>query len=292
MRPPCRGNLGPGNREDPLPDAFLPMIDSERTRVDSRTDEARRVVICADDFGMNAGIDAGILDLGRRGVLQATSCLVEGPSFSLDAPALRESGLQTGLHLNFTEALGAEGLFLPLGKLIASAYLRRLDAGRLHSQIVRQLDRFEAVMGRAPDFVDGHQHVHQLPQIREALLDELSRRYPDRKPWLRYTAAAPQPAISMRLRFKAFVIEVLGSRRLARLARRNGFGLNRGFLGVYDFQGGEQGYAQLLRAWLAHAREGDLLMCHPAARAEADDGLGMQRVAEYRVLATRNHLQP
>lgn len=248
-------------------------------------DQPKRIVVCADDFGMNAEIDAGILSLAALGRLSATSCMAGAPMFRSDASALLASGLQAGLHLNFTEAMGASGLFLPLSSLILRTYARRLNPDAVRGQILGQLDEFEDVMGRAPDFVDGHQHVHQLPQIRDILLEELARRYAGKLPWLRYTGMRAQPGIPSRLRHKARVIEALGAKRFARLARGRGFVLNAGFLGVYDFQGGEPNYAALLQSWVSHAQTGDLLMCHPAIRINEADGLGAQRVAEYRVLA-------
>ena len=53
---------------------------------------------------------------------------------------------------------------------------------------------------------------------------------------------------------------------------------------MYDFQGGQQVYAALLQQWFKHARDGDVIMCHPAADAYPTDGLGPQRVAEFQVL--------
>lgn len=285
--------------------------------------ERKSIVICADDFGMNPGVDEAVLQLAAQGRLSATSCMSGAPRFRADAAALAASGLQTGLHLNFTEALGdARGLYLPLSRLIASAYLRRLDGARLRAQIARQLDDFEDAMGRAPDFVDGHQHVHQLPQLRSALLAELERRYaaaggaspivpPDTasphaerpytarshtgssytgrpytgRPWLRYTGMRRAGAGPAALMVKAGIIELLGAHRFARMARRLGYSLNGGFLGVYGFQGGEPAYRALLRHWLEHACDTDLLMCHPASRACEGDALGAQRAAEFRVLA-------
>lgn len=255
----------------------------------------KHIVICADDFGMDSGIDAGILRLAALKRLNATSCLVEGPSFRENAAALSESGLQLGLHLNFTEPMGATGLYLPVSSLIVRAYLRRLDGADVHHQIEHQLDVFETVLGRAPDFVDGHQHVHQLPQIRHALLDELTRRYSSRSsptasqttacPWLRHTKAGSQAGVPIHLRLKARIIQLLGSRALARLAGSGGFQTNAGLLGVYDFRGGVLNYQKLLKLWLEHAVDGDELMCHPSARAVDGDALGEQRVAEFNVLA-------
>lgn len=245
--------------------------------------EFKRVLVCADDFGLHAAVDDAVIELAGLGRLSAASCLVDGDSFAANAPRLRASGLQCGLHLNFTEKLGADGLFLPLGLLIRRAWLRRLRPGDVRRQVSRQLDRYETVMGRLPDYVDGHQHVHQFPQIRDALIDELDARYgaaPER-PWLRCTLAARQPGVPLGMRAKAGVIAGLGAGRLGRLARRHGYEQNRALLGVYGFQGGAQGYQALLRAWLAVVGEDDLIMCHPAVRAVPGDALGAQRVAEF-----------
>jgi predicted glycoside hydrolase/deacetylase ChbG (UPF0249 family) len=246
--------------------------------------DKKRIVLCADDFGMNPAVDEGILKLAERRRLSATSCLVEGPSFAPGVDALRQSGLQLGLHLNFTESLGQPGLYMPVSSLIRQAYLRRLDTGVLASQVQRQLDRYESLVGRPPDFVDGHQHVHQLPQIRSVLLAELSKRYSSSLPWLRYTQAGSLRGLPARLRAKAVIIEHLGSHAFARAARSKAFPLNRAFLGVYDFMGGQASYRRWMRLWLAGAREGDLIMCHPAAGDFPGDELGPQRVAEFEVL--------
>ncbi len=244
--------------------------------------------MCADDFGLHISVDEAIVELARLGRLSGAGCLVDGPSFAESAQSLRSSGLQCGLHLNFTEALGAEGVFMPLGQLVRACWARRLDPVHVRRQIVHQLDRYEAVLGCAPHYVDGHQHVHQFPQIREALIDELGRRYltAGSRPWLRSTLAGPQAGMPLNLRVKSAIIATLGASRHGRLARGQGFRLNRALLGVYDFTGGASGYARLLPAWLAAAREGDLIMCHPAMRAVPGDALGEQRRAEYDVWAS------
>lgn len=244
----------------------------------------KRVVLCADDFGMSEAIDTGIIRLATQGRLSAASCLSQGPTFARHAPALAETGIQAGLHLNFTEALGQPGLYLPLPVLIRRAYGRRLDGEVVRNQILYQLEAFESVLGRAPDFVDGHQHVHQLPQIRHVLLDVLARRFTGRsRPWLRSTRAVPQLPAGQRA--KAMIIQALGAATFNHSARRYGFHLNARFAGVYDFRGKEAAYRRLLPNWLRHMRDGDLLMCHPAAYADATDPLGRQRLAEFNVLA-------
>ncbi|MFA7670100.1 MAG: ChbG/HpnK family deacetylase [Burkholderiaceae bacterium] len=239
--------------------------------------------VCADDFGLHPAVDVAILGLAEQGRLSATSCLTDGPSFTDHAPQLLASGLQCGLHLNFTERLAADGLFLPLGKLIPACWMRRLDPAGVHDHIRRQFDRFEAVMGRLPDYVDGHQHVHQFPQIREALLRELDNRHVAGalRPWLRSTRAPRQPGVPAGMRIKAAIIALLGAGHYRKLAEARGYALNRGFLGVYGFEGGRKTYTALLRKWLAAAGDGDLIMCHPATGAVPGDTLGSQRLAEF-----------
>ncbi|RTZ40682.1 ChbG/HpnK family deacetylase [Candidimonas sp. SYP-B2681] len=233
---------------------------------------------------MNAAVDEGILELARLGRLNATSCLVDGSTFSGNAARLRASGLQLGLHLNFTESLGQPGLYLPVSRLILRTWTGRMDVSRCRDQIAHQLDRFEAVIGRPPDFVDGHQHIHQFPQIRGLLLEELKSRFAGSLPWLRYTGAGSMSGSGLRLRIKAWIIQVLGAHAFAKAARRQSFATNRAFLGVYDFSGGEPAYSGLLRNWLQQARDGDLIMCHPACQVVARDALGRQRQAEFDVL--------
>lgn len=238
-----------------------------------------QLCLCIDDFGLHAGINAAAFDLVAQGRVQALACQVGGPAWAAGAAELRRArGVDVGLHLDFTEhPLGEPAR--PLGRLIALSLLGRLDAAALRAETAAQLDCFEAGMGRAPDFVDGHQHVHQLPQVREALLAELQRRGPAR-PWLRSTRR-PQ---ALRGRFKPWFIELLGAAELARQARRAGFPQNRALLGIYDFTPGR--FATLLPQWLAMAGDGDLLMCHPSRPVAAPaDPILAARLAEFEVLA-------
>lgn len=233
---------------------------------------------------MNPAVNAGILSLAGRDRLSATSLLVDAPAAGRDLPALLASGLQLGLHLNLTESFGQPGLCLPLGRLIRMAWLGRLPEDAVRTAVRRQLALFMDITGRAPDYVDGHQHVHQLPRIRDALLDALPEPR-DGQPWVRDVGRPRMAGLPPRLRFKAAVIAGLGATGLRRRARARGHALNPGFLGVYDFQGGAPAYEGWLRRWLASCHDGDVLMCHPALGVDDADALSAQRQAEHEVLA-------
>jgi predicted glycoside hydrolase/deacetylase ChbG (UPF0249 family) len=248
---------------------------------------SKRVVVCGDDFGMNADIDEGMIALAGMGRVSAVSCLTLGPTFAANARRLAALDVDAGLHVNFTESLAPGDEPMPaLGALILKAYAGVLDAAWIDAQLARQFDAFEAAFGRAPDYVDGHQHVHQLPGIRKRILALLKQRYGARMPWLRQTAPGMQCGIPLREAVKARIIGALGAAALAREARKNGLRTNRRLLGVYGFNGGKRRYAGLLQNWLFNARDCDLLMCHPALDSQDGSAMALQRRAEFDVLAS------
>jgi predicted glycoside hydrolase/deacetylase ChbG (UPF0249 family) len=236
----------------------------------------KRLVVCADDFGQSEAIDAAVLRLAGAGVVTAVSCLAAGPSFHRDAPALLGSGAEVGVHLDLTD--GTDGAPpVGLGRLIALSHLRALDGAVVERRLEAQLGAFERVTGRAPAFVDGHRHVHQLPVVRARLLSLLERRWPGR-------ALAVRNTVPLRGRgAKASLIAALGGRSLRRLLVARGVPHNADFAGVYDFDPGAS-FPRLVQTWLASLADGGLLMCHPAD--PGDDIHASARVAERDYLAS------
>jgi predicted glycoside hydrolase/deacetylase ChbG (UPF0249 family) len=236
------------------------------------------VIFSVDDFGYHGGVDEAVLDLAVRGRVTATSCMTAGPRWREAArqltPAVR-ARLDVGLHLDFTEF--DKGL--RLSTLIIRSHLRRLDPKWIRTLIAAQLDAFEDGIGAPPDYVDGHQHVHQFPQIRSELLQQLHQRYSAHKPWLRVSRAPAGQGL------KSAIIGALGSKQLAREATRLGFQCSGRLLGSYGFDADAKKYAERLQGWLAASQSFDALMLHPANSAPNDDPIGQARIEEYRVLA-------
>lgn len=244
----------------------------------------RRIVVCADDFGLHAGVDEAVLALAQAGRVSAVSCMTGCPHWGVGAARLRAldpDQLDVGLHLDLTEQPFDAALRRPLPAWLACSYLRLWPRAALRAEIERQFDAFEAALGRPPDHVDGHQHVHQLPGVRDALLAHLAARYPRRRLWLRSTRAPAGEGLG-----KARLIAALGSRTMERAAAALGFARNGHLLGAYDFRADAARYLALLEGWLAACVSGDLLMCHPAAGTDpADRVMAPRRVVEYGVLS-------
>jgi predicted glycoside hydrolase/deacetylase ChbG (UPF0249 family) len=235
------------------------------------------LILSADDFGLDAGIDAAVLDLALRGRLTATSCLTLSPRWHDAARSLTPDvrhRIDVGLHLDFTEFEAA----MSWSTLVMASCARRLRAADVARRIAVQLDAFEAATGTPPDYVDGHRHVHQLPQIRTALLEELTRRYARSRPWIRLSRPGPGSG------FKGSVIDALGGLGLQREAEQAGFRCTARLLGVYGFNLSASSYGLEVKSWLAQARRFDALMVHVARDAPDTDPIGIARIAEYAAL--------
>lgn len=246
------------------------------------------LIITADDYAQSDAIDNGILSLVEQGRLTGFSCLVLSPRWPQAAkrltPAIQEKA-DIGLHLDFTQYPQVTRNRLPL--LIAKSLTRYLPRKAIRASIITQLNHFEDALGKAPDYLDGHQHVHQLPQIRDELVDIMTQRYRHNMPWLRIA----KPPASDGL--KAGIIGLLGGATLARLARKHGIRHTRCLLGVYGFNGNASDYGERLARWLAvSARQKApcALMCHPAldtgiAMDNLQDPIYQARLNEYRIFS-------
>ncbi|WP_449254754.1 ChbG/HpnK family deacetylase [Bosea sp. (in: a-proteobacteria)] len=232
---------------------------------------AKGFVLCADDFALTEGVSRSILELLGRGRLSATGAMTNRPHWRRLAPELGAfaDAADLGLHFNLTCAaplsamprLAPGGAFPTLGtvaRAVASAAARR----EIAAEFGRQLDAFEQAVGRPPDFVDGHQHVHVLPGVRRIVLDALARRYPAGSLYVRdpadTVAAIRRRGVAVG---KALVIAGLASGFRA-AALRQQLRVNRGFAGVAPFDPARD-FAADLRRFLISPGPLHLVMCHP-----------------------------
>lgn len=240
----------------------------------------KAVMLCADDFALNSAVDDAILQLAEVGILQAISCMTRSPRWPSAAIRLRAlpNQPQVGLHIDLTEGFGSR---LPgIGALIIRSYLRLLSREKLAESLGAQLDAFIDQYGRPPDFIDGHQHVHQLPMVRDVLLELIDVRFRSRGlplPWVRNTVP-----VRSGLGRKAGLLSVLGGRSLRDRLASLGIPTNTGFAGVYGFDcSTPEEYGVWMQLWLRDTAPGLLVMCHPGCRIETGDAITHARITEY-----------
>lgn len=246
----------------------------------------RKLVLCADDFGQSAAISAGIIELIAKQRLSATSVMSESPYWPAAAQELArvQQFADIGLHLNLTHAFPAASQARSLGYWLIMSNLRLLSRSRLADLFIRQIDAFTRELGRLPDFIDGHQHVHAFPIIRSALTDAIAARWPtgEAGPWLRTPErlidGGDTPVKALVLRAACF--------GFARHALQHGWRVTPRFGGVYSLQP-DAGFDDKMRHWLRSAPDGTLLMCHPGlAAADLDDPIHAAREREYHYLVS------
>jgi hopanoid biosynthesis associated protein HpnK len=144
---------------------------------------ARRLIVAADDFGMSAGVNAGILRAHRNGILGDTSLMVNGAAFA-EAVALARATptLSVGLHLVLVQGraalppheipllAGRDGLFgnAPIAAGFRYFFIPGVRA-QLRREIAAQLDKFLAT-GLPLSHVDGHLTIHMQPAVLDILI--------------------------------------------------------------------------------------------------------------------------
>ncbi len=183
QRPSRKEQVGAIGRRDPCRALTL-------TGMRGGTEQLQRLAIVnADDFGLSLGVNRGIIEAHRRGIVTTASLLANGAALDDAIRQIRtHPDLGVGIHLCLVEGapvlapksvpslVGTDGGFLPSLR----ALLFRVVAGRIagpeveaewRAQIELLLDR-----GVAIQKADSHMHLHVLPPFFERFL-RLCREY-------------------------------------------------------------------------------------------------------------------
>lgn len=243
--------------------------------------DIKNIILCADDFGLNAGVSQGILNLAQQRRLSAVSCMVNQPAFAPYAEKLLalKKQIHVGLHFNLTEGYFVSAPHKPcfsLNELLIKTHLGLPKLAFIAQEFKAQLELFVQVMGCLPDFIDGHQHVHQFPRVRGVVL-ELYAQY------LQSSGArirATWPTLNNTpYSLKAKILALTGGKTLQAQLKKLAIPHNHYFSGIYDFAANTD-YRALFQSWLSNAGPHTLIMCHPGEPDEEIDAIAATRVVE------------
>jgi chitin disaccharide deacetylase len=108
----------------------------------------RYLIVNADDFGACSGVNRGIVEAFRHGIVTSTSLMVDRPGRD-EAVALAGGcpDLGVGLHATVDDVM---------------------DAAGCRAALEAQLDRFLELLGRLPTHLDSHHHIHARPELLPA----------------------------------------------------------------------------------------------------------------------------
>lgn len=253
----------------------------------------KSIVLCADDYGQALPISSAILELIEAARISATSCMVNLPHWPAHAARLRtfHGQIDIGLHFNLTTGAAISSVFkkhygaqLPsLATCLGRAFLGLLDQATIEAECDAQLDQFVEHLGFLPDFIDGHQHVHQFPIIRDAVVRVFKRRLKGHPAYMRLV----NPRLQLRAFYqkrKHYFINATGTQAFKKALLREGIPHNASFGGIYSFAPKPR-YAQLFPQFLQEISDKSLIMCHPGLNEKSPhDPISKARFAEYEYL--------
>ena len=204
----------------------------------------RRLVVNADDFGISRGVNRGIVEAHRSGLVTSASLMANLPSAedALTRAAICPD-LGLGLHLTLTAGrplcppemvptlVDPDGQFLVLGTLLARLSLGRVHPDDIRRELTAQVE-WALRRGVRPDHADSHHHVHVHPRVAPIVI-ALAREH--RIGWVRCPAeAGPSPSmLALPARDAARTVAISTFGVVTRvLVRRAGLRTTRHFRGI------------------------------------------------------------
>ncbi|NXU71335.1 YDJC deacetylase, partial [Oreotrochilus melanogaster] len=145
-----------------------------------------KLIVTGDDFGYCPRRNQGIVDCFLAGAISNVSLLVNGSAAADAAKLARRYNIPIGLHANLSEGspvcevlktnsslLNQHGFFH--GKMGFRTALSKglLKMSEVKQELKAQVELFHDLTGHLPPHMDGHQHVHVLPEVRHVFAEVL-----------------------------------------------------------------------------------------------------------------------
>lgn len=132
-----------------------------------KTGTKRFLIVNADDFGLSAGVNRGIIECAERGIVTSASLMVRWPAAAEAAAyAKKNHAISVGLHVDLGEWVLRNGEWELLYKVVDTD-----DASAVRNEIHRQVAEFQRLVGRDPSHLDSHQHAHRNEPARSIMLN-------------------------------------------------------------------------------------------------------------------------
>jgi hopanoid biosynthesis associated protein HpnK len=267
----------------------------------------RNLIVNADDLGWTEGVNRGIAETHRNGIVTSASLLANGAAFASGVELARSTpGLGVGVHLNLSDGAPVANrelvttLLNERGELAGKPESLLLRLAR-RSVLLEEVEReWEAQIQKVRDsgieltHLDGHKHVQMLPGLFEIAL-RLAKRHGIAAVRVSHEESSLRAALSTGAKQKGTVVmkqgvQARGLKLLAPDAReqaeRAGIATADYFCGIA--QTGELTREGILRLMELLPEGTTELMCHPgyvdAQLANSATRLQASRQAEVEIL--------
>ncbi len=180
----------------------------------------KRLIVSADDFGLTASVNEGIVKACREGIVTSVNLMPTGEAFAGAVKLAKEAGIQeAGAHLALTETSPLTGrdkiptLTTRDGgfyKNYRSFFLRfftgRIDLDQVYVELKSQMDALEKT-GITITNLSSHEHIHLVPDILDIFI-KLAKEYD--VPAIRYPHKDSSPRSSLKNIYKSMILFFLG----------------------------------------------------------------------------------
>ncbi|MFB7140212.1 chitin disaccharide deacetylase [Gottfriedia sp. NPDC056225] len=142
-----------------------------------------KLIVNADDFGYSRGINYGIIDAHKNGIVNSATMMMNMPGVSHAVELAKENpGLQVGIHLVLTcgkpllsdvpTLVNEEGNFKSRNEFFEH---KNISLEELEREWTKQIETF-LESGLKPTHFDSHHHVHSIPEFLP-VVQKLSKKY-------------------------------------------------------------------------------------------------------------------
>jgi chitin disaccharide deacetylase len=272
----------------------------------------KNLILCADDYAYTPENSKAIRNLLTKNKINATSCMTdtkywpaEAKMLKLEINKIKKSPL-IGLHFSLTEQTNSKYYIksffknknIGLLELLIRSKLRLISKKYIYQILEHQYNLFEKEFNQSPNFIDGHQHVHQFPVIRDALIKFYKNKKLKKSCFIRTT----YPLYASKDKFKELIIKISGAKKFAKLIKNNNISTNNGFAGLYKINNKLDDKSNVnnnYKYFFEKIKNNSLIMCHPGIKNNKNilnnsDQIANRRVLEYQYFMSdefTNHLK-
>jgi predicted glycoside hydrolase/deacetylase ChbG (UPF0249 family) len=226
------------------------------------------VSICADDFGISKKINKGILQCVKNRRVTEVSCVVCSELRLKDFYFLKKfkskSKIGIGIHIVLTDFnfnLDKKSFKLPDYRTFLFSLNKIANKNYFEYLIEAQLDKFFSIFKQYPDFIDGHKHVHQFPQVFAILDKILKKKKINKKYWIRNTHNKYIFSNLSNFSIKCLILSLFG-RNFKRNLTSLKYNTNQNFLGIYYYKKKKK-FRNIFSTFLKKIDHKNLIMVHP-----------------------------
>lgn len=123
-----------------------------------------KLIISADDFGLNAKANDSILKLARLQKLDRVSVLINGHFVPDEIKALKNSGVALDIHLETPESFQkSRSNLYRLVYFLLHYFSNKNVANKVEMEWEEQIEKFKQLFQKYPDGLNSHEHTHFFP---------------------------------------------------------------------------------------------------------------------------------